>query len=513
MSKNLANIGIDDMSLYIPKLYLPISTLAAERKIEYDKLNKGLGLTNMAIPDVHEDAATMAANAIAELIDKNNLNPSTIGRIYLGTESGLDGAKPTATYVTNMLNQKYALIYGHNCFLNCDVVDLTFACVGGVDALHNTLDWLRGDEQRIGIVVCSDFAKYELASTGEYTQGAGAVAMLVKHQPRLLRIDEPFGVAMNSEHDFYKPLRTFSKTQIIAEVLQLAGIDHIDSQQLLEKLTDSLEVKGFIDDNDETINLHKETPIFDGPFSNLTYQNRIREAYAHFRQKAIDQSIMHEQETVLDRWERLIFHLPYAFHGKRIFMEIFVQELQRSGKWSNLTAKYDLQIPLETHFDNQKSYDKAYANFLKGVSQTEEYRHLVKEKIAKAQYYSGEIGNMYAASIFLALMGTLEADSINNSLVEGKKIGFFGYGSGSKSKVFEATIQSEWASVVGKFNIAKKLAERTPLNYDTYEKLHRKQLKDSILSPNDEFALAAIGQEGVTLGARYYTYATSKVMA
>lgn len=58
---------------------------------------------------------------------------------------------------------------------------------------------------------------------------------------------------------------------------------------------------------------------------------------------------------------------------------------------------------------------------MKGVSQTEEYRHLVKEKIAKAQYYSGEIGNMYAASIFLALMGTLEADSINNSLVEGKK--------------------------------------------------------------------------------------------
>jgi hydroxymethylglutaryl-CoA synthase len=513
MSKNSVNIGIDDMSLYIPKLYLPISTLAAERKIEYDKLNKGLGLTNMAIPDVHEDAATMAANAVAELIDRNNLNPTAIGRIYLGTESGLDGAKPTATYVTNMLSQKYAPIYGHHCFLNCDVVDLTFACVGGVDALHNTLDWVRGDEERIGIVVCSDFAKYELASTGEYTQGAGAVAMLVKHQPRLLRIDEPIGVAMNSEHDFYKPLRTFSKAQIIAEVLQLAGIDHMNSHQILEKLTDSLEVTGLIDDNEETINLHKETPIFDGPFSNLTYQNRIREAYAHFRQKAVDQAIMHEEDTILDRWERLIFHLPYAFHGKRIFMEIFVQELQRIGKWSNLASKYDLQIPSEAQFNDQKSYDKAYAHFLKAVSQTEEYRNLVKEKVAKAQYYSGEIGNMYAASIFLALMGTLEADSLSNSSTGGKKVGFFGYGSGSKSKVFEATVQPEWASVVSKFNIAEKLKQRTALDYATYEKLHRKQLKDSILSPTDEFALTAIGQEGVTLGARYYTYANSQVMA
>ncbi len=513
MEKNSVNVGIDDMSLYIPKLYLPISTLAVERKIDYDKLSKGLGLTNMAIPDVHEDAATMAANAIAELIDKNELNPSTIGRIYLGTESGLDGAKPTATYVTNMLSQKYAPIYGNHCFLNCDVVDLTFACVGGVDALHNTLDWVRGDKERIGIVVCSDFAKYELASTGEYTQGAGAVAMLVKHKPRLLRIDEPIGVAMNSEHDFYKPLRTFSKAQIVQETLALAGIQHIEAHQVLAKLNGSLEVKGLIDDNDELLHLHKATPIFDGPFSNLTYQNRIREAYAHFRQKAVDQAIMHESDTILDRWERLVFHLPYAFHGKRIFMEIFVQELQRIGKWSNLATKYDLQIPLETQFDTQKNYDKAYANFLKVVSQTEEYRNLVKEKVAKSQYYSGEIGNMYAASIFLALMGTLEADNLSNSVIEGKKIGFFSYGSGSKSKVFEATVQPEWLSVSSKFNIATKLKERTALDYMTYEKLHRKQLKDSILSPNDEFALTAIGQEGVTLGARYYTYANSQVMA
>ena len=56
------NIGIDDISLYIPKLYLPLSVLAEKRNIEYAKLNKGLGLTSMSIPDVNEDAATMAAN-------------------------------------------------------------------------------------------------------------------------------------------------------------------------------------------------------------------------------------------------------------------------------------------------------------------------------------------------------------------------------------------------------------------------------------------------------------------
>ena len=34
-----------------------------ERKPNYDKLNKGLGLKAMSIPDVHEDTATMGAMA------------------------------------------------------------------------------------------------------------------------------------------------------------------------------------------------------------------------------------------------------------------------------------------------------------------------------------------------------------------------------------------------------------------------------------------------------------------
>ena len=47
----------------------------------------------MAIPDVHEDTATMGANAASRLIDRNDIDPNKIGRIYLGTESALDGAK------------------------------------------------------------------------------------------------------------------------------------------------------------------------------------------------------------------------------------------------------------------------------------------------------------------------------------------------------------------------------------------------------------------------------------
>lgn len=507
-----SKVGIDDMALYIPKLYLPIETLAEKRNLEYAKLNKGLGLTHMAIPDVHEDAATMAANAVAELIDKNKLNPSDIGRIYLGTESALDGAKPTATYVLDMLRQKYAPVFGDDCFQNCDVVDLTFACVGGVDALQNTLDWVRNDEERIGIVVTSDFAKYELASTGEYTQGAGAVAMLVKHEPRLLLINDPIGVGTYSEHDFYKPLRHVSKQQLMKEALDLAGVSNLKATDVLAKLNGSLEVHGVIDDNDEILTLHKDTPIFDGQFSNLTYQNRIREAYQNFRSKAQSKDILSDEESILSRWSRLIFHLPYAFHAKRIFSEVFMLEKQMDGSWEAFSSVNGLEMPEEADFENPAAYAKAYGGFLRSVTKTAEYRTLIKEKLEKSQRASSKVGNMYACSIFLALMSSFHADLEEDAGIEGNKFGFFGYGSGSKSKVFEAQVQPAWKEVVEGFQLNDKLEQRTAIDYKTYELLHRKRKTESVLQP-EGFALSRIGTEGVTLGARYYTCVNTLVEA
>ena len=161
----MAEVGIDDIAIHFPKLYFDMKDFAEMRGADFGKLNKGLGLTAMSIPDKHEDTATMGANAVTRLLDRNGIDPSDIGRMYLGTESALDGSKPTATYILDMLEQRYSKQYGKDCFRNCDVVDMTFACIGAVDALHNTLDWVaRGgeEENRLGIVVFSDNAKYDL---------------------------------------------------------------------------------------------------------------------------------------------------------------------------------------------------------------------------------------------------------------------------------------------------------------------------------------------------------------
>ena len=504
-------IGIDDLTVYVPRLYLPIADLAKARNIDPEKLRHGLGLIDMAVADAHEDAATLAANAVKQLIDQNGLAPHRIGRLYLGTESALDGAKPTATYILEMLRRHYRDTYGPDCFLNCDVVDLTFACVGAVDALHNTLDWVRGDAQRIGIVVASDVAKYELGSTGEYTQGAGAMALLVTHNPRLMAIGDTWGVGTRSVHDFFKPKKYISKQQLVEEVLRLADTTgdfsrRSTAQYLLSLLPDSLEINGILDENDDALTIRKDTPTFDGPYSNWCYQNRIREAFLHFRTQQESRGYMAPESRILDRWSRLVFHLPYAAHGRRMFSELFMLELQRSGEWQAWAEANGLVEPDPADFDDKNAYNKAFEDFLRLITKTQDYKAIIKAAIEPAQWASSHVGNVYSCSIFLALASALEAAAGSEEDMTGKQFGFFGYGSGSKSKVFEGALQPEWRSVASRIGLRSMIDRRVAIDYNTYERLHRGRQKDSVLVPEGEFALHHILDHGNKTGARYYRW-------
>uniref|UniRef100_UPI0025B83ADE hydroxymethylglutaryl-CoA synthase family protein n=1 Tax=Chryseobacterium sp. TaxID=1871047 RepID=UPI0025B83ADE len=437
--------GIEAASYYVPSLYLEIKDLAEKRGIEPAKLEKGLGLHKMALADVHEDAATFAAESLLKLIKDYNINPKDIARIYLGTESALDAAKPTATYAMQMVEKILEKEFGERCFRNCDVVDMTFACVGAVDALHNSLDFVRVNPDKKAIVISSDYAKYELASSGEYTQGGGAVALLVSSKPDLLEIENNWGVATESVFDFFKPRRLFDKGN----------------------LTNAPE--SFPD----TIEIFTDEPVFDGQYSNQCYQDRIREAYQHYKN-------ITGQEKPYQHWKYLIFHLPYAFHGKRVFTEIY-----------SLENNISYQTPEEQ----------------KAVAKSEEYIAFINEKIEKSQRASSEIGNMYTASIFMALLSALQTSYNDNEDLAGKEIGFLGYGSGSKSKVFAGKISENWKNVVSKWNLFETLKKRTAINFETYEKLHRKQLKESVNKNYKGFGLESVELESPVLkGARYYSY-------
>jgi hydroxymethylglutaryl-CoA synthase len=507
-------VGIDDIAIHVPRVYLDMRDFAELREADYAKLNRGLGLSAMAIPDVHEDTATMGANAAARLIDRNGLDPRRIGRIYLGTESALDGAKPTATYVLDMLRTRYAEQHGADCFAHCDVVDLTFACIGAVDALHNTLDWVaRGgpDEDRIGIVVFSDNAKYDRHSSGEYTQGAGGGAILVRHRPRLLAIPDVWGVSTNPVHDFFKPRRAVAVHDLVDEVLALAreaGAEVPEGllPRMLAALAGSAPRQGVFQDSPRVLQLHKDTPVFDGPFSNRCYRDAVKSAFVDFQRRAEARGDYDDaSEPLTEQWQRIILHLPYAFQGKRMFPDVFRHDRRGTAGWDAIVEQIGSE-PVDADFDDEAAFHRASDAYRRAISKTPQFRQFVAERIEKGQRASSLIGNQYTGSIFLALMSTLESDLQDGTELAGASLGLCGYGSGAKAKVFTAVVQPGWKAVVGRFELFERLTGRRALTVQEYEALHRGEQAGSVVTPRHEFALVDVEETGELAGRRAYAW-------
>ena len=448
--------GIDAIAFDVAQLHLPIKTLANARNIEPEKLEKGLGLIKMTLPDVHQDTVVFGANALTKLVVDNQIDLNEIARIYVGTESAIDSSKPISSFLIALMEQKF----GEGILAECDVVDFTFACIGGVDALQNCLDFVRLNPTKKAIVVTTDFAKYDLNSTGEYTQGAGALAMLVTANPKIIAFENEWATSTKGVFDFFKPYRTISK----------------------EAITGSNENNAWFDNLEAKIEIHKDQPVFDGQYSNQCYMDRTRNAYFAFKK------LLNTTETLYTSWESIIMHLPYSFQGRRMLSEIYA---------------LDAVNPIIS--GNESPAD--YQNKLKEVSKSEEYRAFVNQKLQPAEIASSLIGNLYTGSIFMGFLSTLAHFSKTKKDISGKKFGFLAYGSGSKSKVFEGTIQADWQLAVAKAQLFETLEQSHEIDFTTYEKLHKKEQKQSVKTPKREWVLDRVENENPNLiGARYYKW-------
>ncbi|HBK82948.1 MAG TPA: hydroxymethylglutaryl-CoA synthase [Flavobacterium sp.] len=447
-------VGIEAIQFDIPKIYLPIEILAKNRNIEPEKLTKGLGLQKMSFLDVNQDIITLAANALLKLIDQEQIIPTEINRIYVGTESSVDNSKPVASYILQVVEQKVGL----NSFQNCDVVDFTFACIGAVDALQNCVDYIKLHPNKKAIVIATDNAKYDLNSSGEYTQGAGAVAMLIKTNPSIVSFTNETGVSTSGVFDFFKPKIGIKKSEIT----------HNNSN---DNWFNVLETE---------ITISKEQPVFDGQYSNECYINRISDAYNNFKKES------NQDEVVYKNWDLIFMHLPYCFQGRRTFIEIFANE--------------NPELLEKQEGENRK--DK-----MRSLSKSTAYLELIDKKIKPSEIASSDVGNIYTGSIFLGFLSALYYKHTQKINLSNKKAGFIAYGSGSKSKVFEGFIEEKWEQKIAKTRLFESLSERTEISFEVYEKLHKKELNESILKPKNEFVLNYIENENPVLkGARFYKY-------
>jgi hydroxymethylglutaryl-CoA synthase len=194
----MVDVGVTDISIYVPRYYLTHQDLAEARGIPVDKFHIGMGNFKMSIIPNWEDSVTMAANAAYQLLKKTGTDPKEIRQMVVSTESGVDYSKPVASYVQELLKIG----------TRCRIYEVKHACYGGTAGLINSVDRIARTKRETekALVIMTDIAHYGFENSGEPTQGAGAVAMLVERQPKLFSLDTTQnGIYSKSVFDFWRP--------------------------------------------------------------------------------------------------------------------------------------------------------------------------------------------------------------------------------------------------------------------------------------------------------------------
>lgn len=459
--------GIDDISIYIPRLYLDAADFAKARGLDPEKMQKGLGIVQMAIVDTNQDPACLAANACLKIMQKNKLSPDDIGRLYVSTESSFDESKAMNSFVIGMLEQ----VYGQGAFEHCGGVETKFACVSGSYALYDNANWIRAGESegKAAIVVVSDIAKYDMGTSGEMTQGAGAVAMLLNDTPRILSFDPKVtATSIKDEYDFYRPFG-------------------------------------------------KETPIVHGQYSNLLYLIQVRKALEAYKKKAISTGLIQlkPDETILDHIDYLNMHLPYSNMGKKALAYLLRHEWRTLPRWKNIVQKIGIEEPIpkdprgtiESVIGDEEFMAKDH-EFTKLFTNTDEFQEVYEAKLASSLIASKMIGNLYTASLYLGFRSSLEFEYQKGIDLVGKRIGFGSYGSGSSAMVFSGVVQPEYEELVRDMNIEAEIGPRKKLSLEEYEELHenKRTPEEAILDYKKEFVLVDIKQNPESKGERRYLF-------
>ncbi|AGU75633.1 hydroxymethylglutaryl-CoA synthase [Streptococcus intermedius] len=187
------NIGIDKIGFATANYVLKLADLAEARGIVPDKLSKGLLLKELSIAPITEDIVTMGASAAESILTAKDKNE--IDMVIVASESGIDQSKASAVFVHGLLGvQPFARS-----------LEMKEACYSATAALDYARLHVEKHPNSKVLVIASDIAKYGVDTPGEPTQGAGAVAMLITNNPRILIFNEDNVAQTRDIMDFWRP--------------------------------------------------------------------------------------------------------------------------------------------------------------------------------------------------------------------------------------------------------------------------------------------------------------------
>lgn len=363
-------------------------------------------------PNLSLDIYSFALTTVSSLLKKYSIDPKSIGRLEVGTETLLDKSKSVKSVLMQLFEPS-----GNT---NIEGVDTINACYGGTNALFNAINWVESSawDGRDAIVCTGDIALYKKGNARP-TGGAGCVAMLVGPDAPLVFEPGKRGSYMQHAYDFYKP------------------------------------------------DLTSEYPVVDGHYSVKCYTEAVDACYKAYNarentlQGNVTNGVHPEGNTPLDRFDHVLFHAPTCKLVAKSYARLLYNDYLTSPSDPTFES-----VPKEVqNMDYETSLsDKTVEKTFMGLSKKK-----FQARVQPGIQVPTMCGNMYCASVYGALCSLLS--NISNDQLRGKKLGFFSYGSGLASSFFSAKVVGDVSELINKLNLNERLEGRRTVAPEIYDEV------------------------------------------
>lgn len=341
-------IGIDKIGFYAPDLYVDMRELATARGIEPDKFTIGIGQEKMALAPITQDPVTLAANAALNTIDKKDIEK--IDLVIFGTESGIDQSKSAAVYVHELLKLKSEA----RCF------EIKQACYGATAAIQMAKGHVALNPDSKVLVLASDIARYGLGSSGESTQGAGAVAIVISANPRIMALENESAYFTSDIMDFWRPA-------------------------------------------------YSDTAFVDGKFSNEQYMLFFETVWKQYRSKS---------GLAFKDFEALCFHVPYTKMGLKALKPVLETEGTKEDQ-ERILENYQKSIQYNKVVGNIYT-GSLYLSLLSLLEQKEALKE--GSRIGLFSYGSGAVGEFFTGVLEPGYQKQLNSLQHKDRLLQRRKV-------------------------------------------------------------------------------------------
>lgn len=349
------------------------------------------------------------------LLEKYSIDPNSIGRLEVGTETLLDKSKSVKTVLMQL--------FAPSGNTNIEGIDTVNACYGGTNALFNAVNWVESSawDGRDAIVVAGDIALYKKGAARP-TGGAGAVAMLIGPDSSVVLEPGKRGSYMTHAYDFYKP------------------------------------------------DFHSEYPYVDGHFSLRCYTEAVDACYKAYNKR--ESTLAHASSTHtngngvsstskegIDRFDYMAFHAPTCKLVAKSYARLLYNDFL-----GDESAEAFASVPAELRemdYENSLTDRNIEKTFL-GLS-----KKRFEERVKPALETPTMCGNMYCASLYSGLCSLIA--NKGGEALDGKRVGMFSYGSGLASSLFSLKIRTGSGELKEKLQLHQKLDDRKvvePAKYD-----------------------------------------------